>query len=678
MHSPCFEHRLTFFIAWNLLAICTLASAKETTKRIDFLIVAGQSNATGFDAAPAKLGADELDALIRFRYRVGDPPPDQHDSMSSRTNWATLSFQPLGSPGPKSQPRQYGNFADPMGGFGPEIAFARKLKHRDQQLGRGSELAVVKVAFSGTSVADDWDPSGKDERGACYRALLEEVLAAKSLAEAEGLTVHFRGLLWVQGESDAKANDAPKYANRLKTMFETLRRDINAERMPILVSVNVHFHEGKNKYMPEIIAAQKQLGHEFSDCRYVDTTGVSLANDVHFDSEGTIEVGKRCATALLSMESQSASAQGAANLPLNITNWTKHVVYEGAPCMTAIAGDFSGDGLIDIVCNAGKKTILLVAPDWKPIILGSGSMDWIHSESIDVDGDDDLDVIGTPYNPGRIVWLECPANPLTDRWNERLIDDQVNGVHGLLIGNVDNVGRLDLLATSAQPKDSFPYSLVWYRIPDSPLKAERWERFVFAVGDAPGLSHYLGIGDIDGDGLPDAASGAKGDGTKAGADGQWFAWWQSGKDPTQPWKKEIVSAKQPGATNIHPADVNGDGKTDLIASRGHGVGVVWFERQSDSATWIEHTIDGELREPHCLAAIDLDRDGDIDVATVAFGSERAMWYENDGRGNFKPHVIGENQQAYDIRVIDMDKDGDLDLVVAGRASNNVVWYENPN
>jgi hypothetical protein len=353
-------------------------------------------------------------------------------------------------------------------------------------------------------------------------------------------------------------------------------------------------------------------------------------------------------------------------------------VYEGAGCVTAVAGDFNGDGLIDIVCNAGKKTQLLVAPDWKPIVLNSGDMDWIHSETMDVDGDGDLDVIGTPYSPGRIVWLECPSQPLNERWNERLIDDQVNGVHGLLVGNIDNVGRLDLLATSAQPTGPFPYSLVWYRIPADPRAAERWERFVFAAGDAPGLSHYLGVGDIDGDGLPDAASAAKGDGTKAGADGQWFAWWRAGKDPTQPWIKEVVSARQPGATNIHPADVNGDGKMDMIASRGHGQGVVWFERETNSAQWAEHTIDGELREPHCLAAIDLDRDGDVDVATVAYGSERAMWYENDGRGNFKSRLVGEKQQAYDIRIIDLDQDGDLDFVVAGRASNNVVWYENPN
>ncbi|MCA9030481.1 MAG: hypothetical protein KDA66_06700, partial [Planctomycetaceae bacterium] len=57
--------------------------------------------------------------------------------------------------------------------------------------------------------------------------------------------------------------------------------------------------------------------------------------------------------------------------------------------------------------------------------------------------------------------------------------------------------------------------------------------------------------------------------------------------------------------------------------------------------------------------------------------EIAAWFENDGAGNFKTHVIGEGQAAYDLRAVDMDKDGDLDLLVAGQNSQNVVWYENP-
>jgi hypothetical protein len=112
---------------------------------------------------------------------------------------------------------------------------------------------------------------------------------------------------------------------------------------------------------------------------------------------------------------------------------------------------------------------------------------------------------------------------------------------------------------------------------------------------------------------------------------------------------------------------------DFIASRGHGKGVIWFE----APKWQCHDIDSNLQEPHCLAVVDMDADGDIDAATCAFGDKIVIWYENDGQGNFTSHLIGENQEAYDIRIVDLDLDGDFDLLVAGRASNNVAWYENP-
>ena len=155
--------------------------------------------------------------------------------------------------------------------------------------------------------------------------------------------------------------------------------------------------------------------------------------------------------------------------------------------------------------------------------------------------------------------------------------------------------------------------------------------------------------------------------------GEWFAWWESPADPRTPWTKHALPGTHPGATNIHPADLNGDGKTDLLASRGHGNGVIWFE----APEWTIHTIDAEIQEPHCLVVADIDSDGDLDGATCAYGSELCVWYENNGRGQFERHIVGEKQQAYDIRAVDLDADGDLDLLVAGRASNNVVWYANP-
>ena len=365
--------------------------------------------------------------------------------------------------------------------------------------------------------------------------------------------------------------------------------------------------------------------------------------------------------------------QGAAK-PAYGQPWKRHVVFEGERVFTAIAADVTGDRLPDVLTNSGRVTRLLVAPIWHEVILDNDpEHDFIHSEIFDVDGDGDLDYIAARYDPGLIVWFERPANPVSERWTRHLIDDQVHGIHGLLKGDVDRDGKWDLLATSAQPKPPFPNSLAWFRVPSQPRTAARWERSIFAAGDASGLTHYLGFGDVNGDGRPDAATGAKGGPQAALGTGNWFAWWEAPEDPRLPWNKHLIAENQEGATNIHPADVNGDGRVDFIASRGHGKGVVWFE----APDWKERDIQPDLKEPHCLVVVDLDQDGDVDAATCAYGDKTAAWFENDGRGRFATHVIGGNQEAYDIRAVDMDVDGDLDLLIGGRESNNVVWYENP-
>lgn len=356
--------------------------------------------------------------------------------------------------------------------------------------------------------------------------------------------------------------------------------------------------------------------------------------------------------------------------------WKKTTVHSGHHTMTAVAADFTHDNRVDVISSSGGKTRLFVAPDWTEVILDEDARHGcIHSEVMDVDQDGDADFIGARYNPGLIYWLECPDGDATQHpWAYHLIHDEIHGIHGLLVGDVDRDGRADLIANSAQPTEPYPESVLWLSIPQNVRTAERWPAHAAADRDAPGLTHYMGIGDLNADGRPDLMTAAKGGPQAEPNSGDWFAWWEAPENPNRRgWNKHLVAADQPGATNILPADVNGDGTMDLICSRGHGDGVVWFA----GPDWEQHDIWPDLTGPHCLQVADIDGDGDVDAATCAKDDKLAVWFENDGTGQFTSHVIGRDQAAYDIRIIDMDGDDDLDLLVAGQTSENVVWYVNP-
>jgi hypothetical protein len=351
--------------------------------------------------------------------------------------------------------------------------------------------------------------------------------------------------------------------------------------------------------------------------------------------------------------------------------WAKHVIATDTFAWTAVAADFTGDKLVDVIASDrfGERTILYVAPDWKEIYLHQGAAA-MHSTSFDVDGDGDADYLGGQYIPGLMFWLERPADPLNQPWMYREIDSLaaggVHGIHGLTAADLDGDGHVELVSNSNQPQGPFANSLVYYKVPAEPHNKGPWPRVV-VTGEATGFTHYMGVGDLNGDGVPEIATGAK--------VGNYFAYWSRNSSPGLPWTKHALPGLHEGATNILMMDMNKDGVVDLLASFGHGKGLLWFEGPTFEKT---HVIDQRLEGPHTLAVADIDGDGDADVATATTVSATAVWFENAGAGEFVRHDVAKGQSAYDLRLVDMDGDGDLDMVVAGQESRNVLWLENPH
>lgn len=174
--------------------------------------------------------------------------------------------------------------------------------------------------------------------------------------------------------------------------------------------------------------------------------------------------------------------------------------------------------------------------------------------------------------------------------------------------------------------------------------------------------------DVDGDGWVDQVSG-----------GTWF------RNPGDPRETEGWERFETGAIPCHDnlaADMNGDGRLDLVSIRDRA-GVFWYRIPADpSQKWIEHMLLG-VTVPQChggIAVGDIDGDGDNDVSRVDRWLENAdgngtTWTEHQDFEFGKEGPWGIQTRA---RLVDVDRDNDLDLIQAEGdvLDGRVAWFEN--
>ncbi|KAH8048463.1 6-phosphogluconolactonase [Aureococcus anophagefferens] len=146
-----------------------------------------------------------------------------------------------------------------------------------------------------------------------------------------------------------------------------------------------------------------------------------------------------------------------------------------------------------------------------------------------------------------------------------------------------------------------------------------------------------------------------------------------------------AAARPDGAAQVVAADVDGDGDLDVLAANTGDDVPAWYENVDGAAlSWTKRAISGDENYLYCLAAGDVDGDGDADIVSA---QSLFAWYENsDGAGlDFVETSLSDIYSVTWVAPsvappVDVDGDGDVDLVAAFYAPynqpNDVAWFEN--
>lgn len=264
-----------FILTLLLILICTSHSYAQ--EKLDLFIWAGQSNAQGWTGDAVHYPEDSLgiDESILLNWTFVD-------NQSSEGRWVPM------------QPQE-GRFQ--KGHFGPEVSFARELKKQ------GFNPAIFKYTKGATGLARDWKGPGE---GGIYDQMAEDLQYGIEQLEEQGYEVNVRGLIWIQGESDAGDEDASaNYYQNIKRLIDHLRKDLlNQANLKILLGVDEQHPFVENR--PEVVEAQKKLAEEDSNITFTSVQGLPKADTTHLTPEGLVEHGKRLFQAFMNLKEVNA------------------------------------------------------------------------------------------------------------------------------------------------------------------------------------------------------------------------------------------------------------------------------------------------------------------------------------------------------------------------------------